>query len=82
MRELVYSNFWNNKHPGTRTNLFFITFLFLRSKRELKRYFLRVLSSRDTSEGVPNSIMSMWVFSGINPFASSRTGKRDNIEYV
>jgi len=82
MKELAYSNFWDSKCPGTRTNLFFITFLLFRGRKELRRCFFRVLSSRDTLGEVSNSMTSTWASSGINVFASSRTDTKDNIEWV
>ena len=80
VRELICSNSWGSRHPRARTGLFLTTFLLLRGKRGLRRYFPRVLSSRDTSGGAFDSVMNIWVFSRINMFASSRTGMKDHIE--
>ena len=76
VRKLTCSNFWDSRCSRARTNLFLITFLLFRGRRGLRRYFSRVLSSRDTSGGVSDSMMSVWASSRINIFASFRTGMR------
>jgi len=45
VRELAYNNPRGSRCPGTRTDLFFFTFLLLRGKRGLRRCFPRILSS-------------------------------------
>jgi len=82
IKELVYSNSWDNRYFRTKTNLFLITFLLLKDKKELRRYFSRVLNNRDTPREVSDSATSIQASSRINVFTSSRTGMRDHIEWV
>ena len=71
IRELACSNSWGNRCSKIRTNFFLIIFYFLRGRRGLRKYFSRVLSSRDTSGEIPDSITYAQVSSRINVFASS-----------
>jgi len=45
VRELAYNDSRGSRCPGTRTDLLLFTFLLLRGRRGLRRYFPRVLSS-------------------------------------
>jgi len=76
VKKLAYSNSWDSRYSRTRTNLFF------KGKKELRRYFLRVFNSRNIPREASDSVTSMQAFSRVNIFVSSRTGARDDIEWV